>query len=64
MPGGRKGKRDPRANNRLFMGALLWMARSRARWRNLPDRLGDYRTVKRRYCDWMEWGVLSGFSMR
>ena len=59
MPGGCKGKRGPRTNNRLFMDALLWMARSGARWRDLPERLGDYRTVKRRYYDWVERGVLA-----
>lgn len=59
MPGGCKGKRGPRTNNRLFMDALLWMARSGARWRDLPMRFGDYRTVKRRYYDWVERGVLT-----
>lgn len=59
MPGGCKGKRGPRTNNRLFMDALLWMARSGARWRDLPERFGDYRTVKRRYYDWVERGVLA-----
>ena len=58
MPGGCKGKRGPRTNNRLFMDALLWMARSGSRWRDLPERFGDFRTVKRRYYDWVERGVL------
>ena len=57
MPGGCKGKRGPRTNNRLFMDAVLWMARSGARWRDLPERFGDYQTVKRRYYDWVERGV-------
>ena len=60
MPGGCRGKRGPRTNNRLFMDALLWMARSGGRWRDLPDRFGDYRTVKRRYYDWVERDVLAG----
>jgi len=59
MPGGCKGKRGPRTNNRLFMDALLWMARSGGRWRDLPERFGDYRTVKRRYYDWVARGVLT-----
>ena len=59
MPGGCKGKRGPRTNNRLFMEALLWMARSGARWRDLPERFGDYRVVKRRYYDWVERDVLT-----
>jgi len=58
VPGGRKGKRGPRSDNRRFLNALLWMARSGARWRDLPDELGDYEAVKRRYYRWIERGVL------
>jgi len=58
VPGGCKGKRGPRADNRRFLNALLWMARSGGRWRDLPERLGDYETVKRRYYRWIEMGVL------
>ena len=58
VPGGRKGKRGPRTDNRRFVNALLWMARSGARWRDLPEQLGDYQTVKRRYYRWIEMGVL------
>ena len=58
VPGGRKGKRGPRSDNRRFLNALLWMARSGARWRDLPEQLGDYEAVKRRYYRWIERGVL------
>ena len=58
VPGGTKGKRGPRTNNRLFLDALLWMARSGGRWRDLPERFGDYQSVKRRYYRWIEMGVL------
>jgi transposase len=56
-PGARKGKRGPRTDNRRFLNALR-MARSGGRWRDLPERLGDYETVKRRYYRWIEMGVL------
>ncbi|OOO46651.1 transposase [Rhizobium laguerreae] len=42
VPGGTKGKRRPRTNNRLFLDALLWVARSGGRWRDLPERLGGH----------------------
>ena len=58
VPGGRKGKRGPRSNNRLFLDALLWMTRSGGRWRDLPERFGSYQSVKRRYYRWIEMGVL------
>ena len=58
VPGGRKGKRGPRSDGRRFFNALLWLARSGARWRDLPeDRFGPYQTVKRRYYRWIEQGV-------
>jgi transposase len=44
-----QGMRGPRADNRRFLNALLWMARSDGRWLGLPERLGDYETVKRRH---------------
>ena len=58
VPGGRKGKRGPRSNGRLFVNALLWMVRSGGRWRDLPGRFGPYQTAKRRYYRWIEMGVL------
>ena len=58
VPGGRRGKRGPRTDSRRFLNALLWMARSGARWRDLPRRFGKHETVKRRYYRWIEMGVL------
>lgn len=60
VPGGRKGKRGPRSNNRRFIDALIWMARSGARWRDLPASFGPYQTVKRRYYRWIENGTIAG----
>lgn len=58
VPGGRKGKRGPRSDGRRFLDAVLWLARSGARWRDLPeDRFGPYQTAKRRYYRWIEAGV-------
>jgi transposase len=59
MPGGCKGKRGPRTDNRRFMDAVLWMARSGGRWRDLPERFGKISTVKQRYYDWIERGVFA-----
>ena len=58
VPGGRKGRRGPRSDNRRFVNALIWMARSGGRWRDMPARFGDFQTVKRRYYRWIEMGVL------
>jgi len=61
IPGGRPGQRGPRCDNRLFVDALLWMARSGARWRDLPEQFGDHQAVKRRYYRWIARGALGGF---
>ena len=58
VPGGRKGKPGPRSDGRRFFDAVLWLARSGARWRDLPeDRFGPHQTVKRRYYRWIEQGI-------
>ena len=57
VPGGRKGKRGPRSDGRRFFDAVLWLARSGGRWRDLPERFGASDTVKRRYYRWIEQGV-------
>lgn len=58
VPGGHKGRRGPRSDGRRFLNALLWLARSGARWCDLPERFGPYQTAKRRYYRWIEQGVL------
>lgn len=47
-----------RAVTGAFLDAVLWLARSGARWRDLPeDRFGPYQRAKRRYYRWIEAGV-------
>jgi len=41
-----------------FVDALLWLARSDSRWRDLPEKFGPYQTAKRRYYRWVEQGVI------
>ena len=58
VPGGRAGKRGPRSDGRRFLDAVLWLARTGARWCDLPEnRFGPYQTAKRRYYRWIEAGV-------
>jgi transposase len=49
VAGGTKGRGGPCPDKRRFLNSLLWMARSGGRWRDLAERLGDHRSVKRRY---------------
>jgi transposase len=49
---GRSGR-----NNRLFMEAVLWVARTGSPWRDLPERFGNWSTAFRRFRDWREADV-------
>jgi putative transposase len=55
---GKKG--DPgRAgdDNRLFVNGVLWVLRSGARWSDLPERYGKWKTVHKRFSRWAKSGV-------
>ena len=45
------------ADNRLFVGAVLWMARTGAPWRDLPPAFGPWNSVFRRFSRWADKGV-------
>ena len=45
------------ANNRLFMEAVLWIARTGSPWRDLPAPFGNWSTAFRRFRDWREADV-------
>jgi transposase len=44
-------------DNRLFLDAVLWIAVTGASWRDLPERLGNWNSVWRRFDRWAEKGV-------
>ncbi len=44
----------PRANDRLVLEGILWVLRSGARWRDLPERDPSASTCWRRLRDWEE----------
>ena len=47
------------ADNRLFMEAVLWMARAGAPWRDLPNGFGPWNSVFRRFRRWVQGGVFA-----
>ena len=49
-------KGRPGGAQRKFFDALLWMARTGAAWRDLPERLGKWNVVYQRYACWCEKG--------
>src|SRR5262245_36316172 len=44
-------------DNRLFLDAVLWIATTGAPWRDLPERLGRWNSVWRRFDRWAKKGV-------
>ncbi len=45
------------ADNRLFINAVLWIARSGAPWRDLPERFGPWNSVYQRFRRWAKAAV-------
>ena len=48
----------PPKENRKMLNAMVWIARSGAAWRDLPERYGPWETVYSRYRKWIEDGIL------
>lgn len=51
---------DPGAtakDNRLFVNALRWIAKTGAPWRDLPERFGKWNSVFQRFNRWCKSGV-------
>jgi transposase len=47
----------PAGDNRPYFEGMLWIARTGAQWRQLPDEYGKWNSVFRRYRRWVEGGV-------
>jgi transposase len=47
-------------DNRLFIEAVLWIARTGARWRDLPAQFGKWYTAYTRFRRWTKKGVWPG----
>jgi len=51
---------DPGAtakDNRLFVNAIMWIAKTGAPWRDLPERFGIWNSVFQRFNRWCKTGV-------
>ena len=44
-------------DGRLFLEAVLWIARTGSPWRDLPPSLGNWNSVFKRFRDWVKADV-------
>jgi transposase len=60
LPGKESDPGRTAVDNRLFINGVLWVLRSGARWSDLPERYGKYKTVHKRFTRWARAGVWEG----
>jgi transposase len=47
----------PAIDHRQMVNAILWLTRTGAPWRDLPERYGSWKTVYSRFRRWSEQGI-------
>ncbi|MCA9412852.1 MAG: IS5 family transposase [Candidatus Omnitrophica bacterium] len=52
------GRGRPWKNNRDVLNGILWVLRTGAPWKDLPDRYPPYQTCHRRFQRWSDEGVM------
>lgn len=57
LPGKASDPGRTAANNRLFVEAILWIARTGSPWRDLPEEFGPWNSVYKRFSRWSNDGI-------
>ena len=57
LPGRKETVGRTAVDNRAFVNGVLWILRSGARWEDLPERYGKYKSVHKRFVRWAHSGV-------
>lgn len=52
MPPENKGEGRPSKSNRMMLNGMLWISKTGAPWRDLPERFGSWQTVYSRFRLW------------
>ena len=48
----------PRKYNRIMLNGMLWIVRSGAQWRELPEAYGPWQSIYARFAKWRDDGTL------
>ena len=51
------GRGRPWTDKRTVLNGILWILRTGAPWKDMPDRYGSYQTAHRRFQNWVRSGV-------
>ena len=51
------GKGRPAKDNRMMVNAIIWILKTGAPWRDLPERYGSWNSVYSRYSRWTKRGI-------
>ncbi len=54
----------PRVDDRSILNGILWICRTVAPWKDLPDKYPSYQTCHRRFQDWVDKGVWENILVR
>jgi transposase len=52
-----KERQGPASNDRLFIDAVLYRAKTGCPWRDLPERFGPWKSVYNRFSNWAKRGL-------
>ena len=59
FPGRQPGQLGrPRNDDRQMLNGILWIVRTGAPWRDLPERYGSWSSVYSRFVEWQESGLI------
>jgi len=57
LPGQKGDPGRSAVDNRKFINAVIWIARTGAPWRDLPRELGNWSNVHKRFTRWAKNGI-------
>jgi transposase len=57
LPGKASDPGRTAVDNRLFVNGVLWVLRSGAHWRDLPERYGKWKSLHKRFSRWAKAGI-------